>query len=224
MSYCSDCGTQLPKSAQFCPQCGKAFGEASTKDPVQEVSAAAGAPTSGPAAGPVPAGLGRRFFAHVLDGFVALALFLVIGFAIAGQTGNTTESGFEMEGGPAIMTILLTYGAMVLYFIIYETFGGGRSFGKQLLGLRVVRVDGTRVGLGGSIVRNLLRLLDGNFAYLVGLISALISKRNQRLGDMAAGTMVVRTAPERQGDKQARSSGKSTGIRFSMGTGSGYLD
>ena len=191
---------------------------------MQEATAERASSTTTTMDGPVPAGLGRRFFAHVLDGFVALALFLVIGFAVAGQTGNTTESGFEMEGGPAILTILLTYGAMVLYFIIYETFGGGRSFGKQLLGLRVVRVDGSPVGLGGSIVRNLLRLLDGNFAYLVGLISALISKRNQRLGDMAAGTMVVRTVTEPQRDKKERSSGKSTGIRFSMGTGSGYLD
>jgi len=201
MSYCSDCGTQLPNNAHFCPQCGKAFGEAANRVLVQETAAKKGAPITASMDSHVPAGLARRFFAHVLDGFVALALFLVIGFAVARATGKTTANGFEMEGRPAILAILLTYGAMMLYFILYETFGGGRSFGKQLLGIRVVRVDGTSVGAGGSTVRNLLRLLDGNFGYLVGLITALISKRNQRLGDMAAGTIVVRTAPELQSDQ-----------------------
>jgi uncharacterized RDD family membrane protein YckC len=68
----------------------------------------------------------------------------------------------------------------------------GMTLGKRIVGIRVVDEEGDVAGFGAAIVRNLLRLVDGLFFYLVGAIFALTSPRGQRLGDRAAHTLVVR--------------------------------
>ena len=79
------------------------------------------------------------------------------------------------------------------YFTLLEG-NRGQTLGKMLLGIKVVREDNGEVpGLGAAAIRTVLRLIDVlPFAYLVGYISILITSRNQRLGDMAANTLVVR--------------------------------
>jgi len=79
------------------------------------------------------------------------------------------------------------------YFIFWEMLTGGRSPGKALVGLRVVRRNGLPIELGNSMVRNVFRIVDLLPAnYLVGLISMLLSPSGDRLGDHAAGTIVIR--------------------------------
>ncbi|HZY59452.1 MAG TPA: RDD family protein [Candidatus Binataceae bacterium] len=79
------------------------------------------------------------------------------------------------------------------YFIFWEMLTGGRSPGKALVGLRVVRRNGLPIELGNSMVRNVFRIVDLLPAnYLVGLISMLLSPSGERLGDHAAGTIVIR--------------------------------
>jgi uncharacterized RDD family membrane protein YckC len=70
----------------------------------------------------------------------------------------------------------------------------GQSVGKMLLGIKVVREDNGEVpGIKGAAIRAVLRIVDGIFFYLVGFIAVLASQKNQRLGDMTAHTLVVRT-------------------------------
>jgi uncharacterized RDD family membrane protein YckC len=85
------------------------------------------------------------------------------------------------------------YGVLiVLYYILSEGYLG-QTVGKMVLGIKVVREDNGEVpGLGGATIRTLLRIIDGLFSYLVAFITVLISGKNQRLGDMAAHTLVVR--------------------------------
>jgi uncharacterized RDD family membrane protein YckC len=79
-----------------------------------------------------------------------------------------------------------------LYFIIMEGFMGA-TIGKFLLGIRVVKLDGSRIGLGAAIIRNLLRIIDAlPTAYILGAILIWTSSRKQRLGDRVAHTVVVR--------------------------------
>ena len=79
-----------------------------------------------------------------------------------------------------------------LYFIILEGLGGA-TVGKRLLGLRVVREDGSACGLGRAVVRNVLRIIDGlPFLYLLGVVIIGRSEKKQRLGDILAKTVVVR--------------------------------
>ena len=102
------------------------------------------------------------------------------------------------HAGEALL-LLLTFvivGQLVVewaYFLFWEVVGRGRSPGKWLVGLRVVRDDGFAIGVRDSLVRNLLRAVDLlPWYYAVGLIAMLASPQGKRLGDLAAGTIVVR--------------------------------
>jgi uncharacterized RDD family membrane protein YckC len=81
---------------------------------------------------------------------------------------------------------------VVLYYVLLEGFTG-RTVGKLVVGIRVVDAEtGGRPGLVSGLVRTLLRMIDGIFGYLVGLIVVVNSKNRRRLGDMAAKTLVIR--------------------------------
>jgi uncharacterized RDD family membrane protein YckC len=67
----------------------------------------------------------------------------------------------------------------------------GQTLGKMAMKLKVVKKDGAKIDWQASIIRNLLRIIDGFFFYLLGAIVIWVSKSKQRLGDMAANTIVV---------------------------------
>ena len=79
----------------------------------------------------------------------------------------------------------------ILYYIVLEATQGA-TLGKMALGLRVVKIDGSPISWRESIIRNVLRIIDSLFGYLVGAILVWNSPLRQRLGDRAAGTVVVR--------------------------------
>jgi uncharacterized RDD family membrane protein YckC len=88
--------------------------------------------------------------------------------------------------------LILFFLAQWLYPVFFEVLGGGRTLGKRALGLRVLMADGRPIGWGPSLIRNLLRLVDGfPGAYTVGLVSILLTRDYQRIGDLVAGTLVV---------------------------------
>lgn len=81
-----------------------------------------------------------------------------------------------------------------VYFVFWEMLTGGRSPGKAMIGLRVVDRCGSRVGLRNSAIRNMMRVVDMLPAsYAVGFAAMMLSDRRQRLGDRAAGTIVIRS-------------------------------
>jgi len=88
---------------------------------------------------------------------------------------------------PLAILLALFFG----YYIVCETLTG-MTLGKRMVGIRVVADDGEHVGLNAAVIRNLLRLIDGLFFYLVGALFAVSSERGRRLGDHIAGTIVVR--------------------------------
>lgn len=93
--------------------------------------------------------------------------------------------------------MLVVFGTAWGYFVIAEVMSNGRTPGKRVLRIRVVRDDGSRVGVADSMIRNVLRIVDilpGNYA--VGMASVILSSRRKRLGDMAAGTVVVRESAD----------------------------
>ncbi len=115
-------------------------------------------------------------------------------FASAHAGGPTAQQNFEsalvvMLGIFLVGQFLVEWG----YFVFWEMVTGGRSIGKAVVGLRVVRDGGFPLSFRESLVRNLLRMADilpGMYA--VGLVSMVMSKEGKRLGDLAAGTIVVR--------------------------------
>jgi uncharacterized RDD family membrane protein YckC len=149
------------------------------------------------------AGLGSRFVAAMIDGLIQGSLILVlilIGiFGAMGLTGDTFLSDdFPSEG--AIWAIVLFYlvimGILYGYFIVFETLWNGQTPGKRLMKIRVIKQNGLPAGFLSILIRNLLRLVDAlPSAYAVGVISILATRRGQRLGDLTAGTIVVKEAP-----------------------------
>ena len=107
-----------------------------------------------------------------------------------GQVRNQ-QADFYLPTGPFLLFLLVAYG----YYVVMEATTQS-TLGKMLFGLKVVRLDGQTYGIGFVLLRNLLRLIDGLFFWLVGIISIAASKKNQRLGDMAAGTVVVKVGPQ----------------------------
>ena len=144
------------------------------------------------------AGLGSRGLALLVD--VAFLVAMIAGELIATLIVTlvlaSTVGAFDQTWSLAIFAIVafVTYH---LYFVIGEWRGNGRTWGKKRVGLRTVRDDGSRIGLLDSVIRNLLRAIDSlPGMYGVGMASSLISRKGKRLGDLAAGTVVVRDRGE----------------------------
>ena len=134
--------------------------------------------------------MGDRLIAAILDGIFLAAVYAVIGMAVAAKRGGMTESGFSLEGAPALIGIGVTLLAGFLYFWLSEGLFGA-TLGKALVGIQVRSKTAGKCGLGPSLLRNLLRIIDGIGVYLVGLLIAILSKWRQRLGDHVAHTVVV---------------------------------
>ena len=185
--FCQFCGAQNPDGASECAACGKPI-----SIPSAVAAASAEAPESAvtPAAGERIARMGDRFLAVVLDTILIVAVFAVIGMAVAGWLGGTTESGFSLEGTPALLAIGVTSLIAFCYFWLCEGLFGA-TLGKGLVGIRIRQKEGGGCDLRCSFIRNILRLIDGIALYLVGFLVAILSKSRQRIGDHLAGTVVV---------------------------------
>lgn len=142
------------------------------------------------------AGLGSRAAAGIVDTIVAgLALLLL--FWLLTLVGLTGPSG-ALVGWVLALVIFVFAFAFLGYFIAFEALNGGRTVGKQMLGIRVVMDSGHPLTPTAAVVRSLFRLLDCYFPvlpFLPGLLMIFLQRRNQRLGDIVAGTIVVRDAP-----------------------------
>lgn len=151
------------------------------------------------------ASIGNRFIAVAIDHFIQyFAIFLVAWafMSAAGIGGNADEGTFnqllsEMPKWTLAILIIVIFLLFSGYFIFFEWLMNGQTPGKRLLKLRVIREDGRPITLWEAIARNLLRIFDAvpGFVipvYSVGLISIFMSGRDQRVGDLFAGTVVIR--------------------------------
>lgn len=132
--------------------------------------------------------VGRRVLATIVDGILLLIVSIIFSalFGTTSSSGGTV--GFSLTGLPA----LLFFVVVLAYFIVLEG-SLGQTVGKMIVGIKVVQ-QGSREapGFGKATIRTLMRIIDGLFVYLVAFIAALASTNHRRLGDMVAGTLVVR--------------------------------
>jgi uncharacterized RDD family membrane protein YckC len=142
------------------------------------------------------AGLGSRFVAILLDtlilyfGFLLLVIVWVI-FSSAMGTGVESEMDGMGKWFVAFM-ILVVFLMLWGYFALFEAFWRGQTPGKRVMKLRVIKDSGRQITLFEALARNLVRIIDYMpAAYLAGVITMLCNKRNKRLGDLVAGTLVV---------------------------------
>lgn len=138
------------------------------------------------------AGIGSRFLATLVDTLLLLLLQIVVILVLV-----LVLSGFDLLGETIALWVYAVLGIVSFiffwgYYIFFEMLWNGQSPGKRWVGLRVIRTDGTPITLSESFIRNLTRLVDFLPAmYGIGIISMFLDKQSRRLGDLAAGTLVV---------------------------------
>ena len=129
-------------------------------------------------------GIGIRAVGQIVDGIIAFIVFFIVGYLF---TGSFT---FQLQGGAASSMMGVWSLIIILYFILMEG-TMGQTLGKMATGIKVVKEDGSPCDMESSLIRNILRIIDAIFVYVVGAIIIAQSDKNQRLGDMGANTVVV---------------------------------
>lgn len=148
-----------------------------------------------------------RFLAWFIDWMCILAVMSLVGQA-AGILGLISPD--FSRAVYALIYFFLSFG----YSIALETLWNGQTLGKRLFNLRVTDINGLRLTFSRIAVRNILRAVDAlPFAYMIGGASSLLTRHCQRLGDLAAGTVVVRTPVVKQPELEQILSGKFNSFR-----------
>ena len=140
------------------------------------------------------AGLGSRFLAVIVDTFCMSGLFVVVLF-VATAFGALDLSRYQGMNPLEMSAPAWSY--VALYLLLFAYYAGfelarGATPGKMLLGMRVTALDGSRASPAAILVRNLVRVPEAIFYYLPSAVACLSTTRRQRLGDLAAHTVVVR--------------------------------
>lgn len=141
----------------------------------------------------VLASVGNRFLAAAIDHAIQLLLLTCLVFLQHYAGRNRLHIGISQNWiiAFAIVGLLVVYAG---YFTLFETIWSGQTPGKRLMRLRVIRDDGRPVGFYEAFVRNLIRLLDmaPPISYSVGVVAIIFSPESKRVGDYAAGTVVIK--------------------------------
>src|SRR4051812_33016445 len=136
----------------------------------------------------VLAGIGSRFIAGGMDWVIQILIISAVALLLHAAGGI----------GTAVIAVTLFF-VIFFYDVLFEVLGGGRTPGKRWTGLRVVRSGGHPITFVRSALRNILRIIDIlPILYGIGMLAIFVSSHNQRIGDLAAGTHVVR---DRHGDR-----------------------
>lgn len=137
------------------------------------------------------AGVGSRAAAWLLDTLLQLLAITVIEIVLVSAVGDSLPGALV-----AVVGSIAAFAVIWGYHVAFETLRAGQTPGKRRLGIRVLDAEGGPVGLPQAAVRNLVRVVDEGLTLFLGaLISIVRSRRNQRIGDHAAGTIVVYDAP-----------------------------
>ncbi len=153
------------------------------------------------------AGPMSRFLAWLIDFCIVLCATIAVAMLL-------TLLDLVAQGFAQAIGMLLQFVLMIGYGICFEWFKRGQTIGKRVLRLRVVDVQGLRMKPSQVVIRNLLRFVDMlPVFYLVGGIACVVSRRSQRLGDLAANTVVVRIPRITEPDLDQLASGKFNSLR-----------
>lgn len=138
------------------------------------------------------AGIGSRFVAAALDLLTQVGALILITFGSIGLMQLP-------EPGPTagvILLITLYFGIFWGYFVIFETVWSGQTLGKRITHLRVIKTSGHPIGFVEALIRNLVRIVDFlPTLYALGIVVMFLNAQSRRLGDLAAGTVVVKERP-----------------------------
>ena len=139
------------------------------------------------------AGLGNRLLAGILDLFFKMGFILTLGVLVSIFRVKNEHTGESLD----ILFNTLIFLPYLLYDLLFETFMQGQTFGKKIMKIKVVKLDGTQPSFVSYLLRWFIRLVEIDMcAGLIAIVSIAISKNDQRLGDLAAGTTLIQLRPE----------------------------
>ncbi len=138
------------------------------------------------------AGLGYRILAALLDS-IFIAVYVGLIFLCFGL-GGFLKTQYIEDHQYFLMTLAIILSLpILLYHFLSETFMNGQSLGKKIVGIKVVKTDGTQAGISSYLLRSVFRIIDVQLVNgIVAVICIPVSEKSQRLGDMAAGTTVIK--------------------------------
>ena len=137
------------------------------------------------------ASIGDRILAQIVDNLVKLAYIIVVFYLFLSILNlETYIESLDRWSVIAIYSLLTL--PIMLYSLVQEALWDGQTVGKKLMNIKVIKIDGYQAGFGEYFMRWLLRIVELFIGYgIIGLIVMVTNKKNQRLGDMAAGTAVI---------------------------------
>lgn len=136
-----------------------------------------------------PASVGERMLAHIIDNIIKIAYIIICFIAFDLITGTPILTLLDSEVG--IVLILLLSIPIAFYTLLFESLLEGKTPGKMLMKIKVVKIDGFQAGFFDYLIRWVFLLIDITMGYIPGLTSLIVSKHTQRIGDLAAGTAVI---------------------------------
>lgn len=142
------------------------------------------------------AGIGSRFLANLIDTLLqVLAIALIVGIFLILGLGGVLKNIFAVRYAHWMVALMILAGFSILwgYYIYFEVMFNGQSPGKKLIRIRVLRDGGFPITVTEAMIRNLMRFVDFLPAYYaLGVIVMFFNRQYKRLGDFAAGTIVVK--------------------------------
>lgn len=136
------------------------------------------------------AGVGERMLAFIIDLLIRIAYVVIILYLFF----NIFDLGYLLDGldewSIRAVYLILTF-PIYIYPLVLESLMEGQTPGKKLMKIKVVKIDGYQASFADYMIRWVFRIVDVSFAGVIGLISMIVSKNNQRLGDITSGTAVI---------------------------------
>lgn len=188
MAYCVNCEKELTVGAAFCPYCGAAVA-------IETAPASTTVGTRPSSAN--YANLGQRIVAAIIDG-------IIVGIAVGVVSGLFMFSGLGMFGGSRMWHMFASpwvwapwmwlVGLLIpVGYYTYLEGTSGQTIGKRIMNIKVVKADGSRCDMSSAFLRSILRFIDSLFIGIVGIIAISTTEKKQRIGDIVANTIVVKT-------------------------------
>lgn len=139
----------------------------------------------------IAASVGERILAYVIDWIIKIA-YIIVTYQITFNLLEVDKMVADMDQWSQIAIYVTFYLPVVFYSLIFETLLDGQTLGKRIMKIQVVKIDGYQASLADFVIRWFFRIVDLNMmSGVVALIAIITSPKNQRLGDMTAGTAVI---------------------------------
>ncbi len=147
------------------------------------------------------AGLGERIIARIVDHGVFMGMYILCLISVFGYTSITDQHSNPFENIGVIIIIIVWLTLWVFYDLLTEIFLNGQSLGKRAVKIKVISLNGARPSISQYLLRWIFRIVDFGITFgTAAIVSVAVSDNKQRIGDIVAGTTLIKTSPRTKFD------------------------